>query len=153
MPGANDDPTEYEIGKDGLSSIVVAMDGSTAAEHACAWAAGLARRERAKLILVYIEPLANPAYWTPMGMITATEAATSFVDELRETAAELLADCTVPWEFVHHRGDPASGLESVAAQQWADCIVVGRSRHIGGSLGTVPKALAGQARRPVVVVP
>lgn len=153
MADAREDPSEFEIGKDGVTSIVVGADGSPSAGHACAWAAGLARRERAQLVLVYVEPLANPAYWTPMGMITATEAATSFVEELRDEAAELLDGSGVRWEFVHHRGDPANGLESVAEQHRADCIVIGRSRHIGGSLGTVPKALAGQAKRPVIVVP
>lgn len=153
MAEARDDPAEFEIGKDGVTTVVVGVDGSPPAEHACAWAAGLARRERARLVLVYVEALANPAYWTPMGMITATEAATSFVEELRDEAADLLDGSGVRWEFVHHRGDPANGLESVAEQSRADCIVVGRSKEIGGSLGTVPKALAGQARRPVIVVP
>jgi nucleotide-binding universal stress UspA family protein len=53
---------------------------------------------------------------------------------------------------VHHRGEPAHGLETVAEERRADCIVVGRS-HDGGALGSVAKSLINLAHRPVVVIP
>jgi nucleotide-binding universal stress UspA family protein len=145
---ANYDPgvRDFEAGKDGLAVIVVGVDGSTRAQNAAAWATGLARRERAELVLVYVEPLASPAYWSPLGMSTAVEAATAFVDELRRNAATYLDSAGVRWEFVHHRGDPAHGLEAVAAERHADCIVVGRG-------GGVTRFLINDAKRPVVVVP
>lgn len=139
MPGS-------EVGKDGLAVIVVGIDGGDRAQHAAAWAAGLARRERARLVLVYVEPLTSPAYWSPLGMATAAEAASALVQELRQTAAQDLATAGVPWELVHYRGDPAQGLETVAEDRRADCIVVGRG-------GDVPRVLVSEARRPVVVVP
>ncbi|GLZ43271.1 universal stress protein [Actinokineospora sp. NBRC 105648] len=138
--------------KDGLALIVVGVDGTPPARNALAWAVGLARREQAKLLLVYIEPLANPAYWTGIGVQGATEAAAALVDELRLDAIRYLDPIGVAWEVVHGRGDPARGLESVAEQAADDCVVVGRSRH-GGRLGSVPKTLVADARRPVVVVP
>ncbi|HEX2133119.1 MAG TPA: universal stress protein [Actinophytocola sp.] len=139
MPG-------FESGKDGLAVIVVGIDGGDRAQNAAAWATGLARRERARLVLVYVEPLTSPAYWSPIGMATAAEAAAEFVQELRESAERYLDAVGVRWELVHYRGDPAHGLEAVAEDRRADCIVVGRGSG-------VPKTLVAGARRPVVVVP
>ncbi|OLF05027.1 hypothetical protein BLA60_37980 [Actinophytocola xinjiangensis] len=139
MPG-------FEIGKDGLAVIVVGIDGGDRAQHAAAWATGLARRERARLVLVYVEPLTSPAYWSPFGMATAAEASAELVQELRHNAEQYLDTAGIRWELVHYRGDPAQGLETVAEDRRADCIVVGRGAD-------VPKVLVSEARRPVVVVP
>ena len=143
----------FEIGKDGVGSIVVGVDGSPPAVHAAAWAAGLARRERARLVLVYVEPLASAAYWTSIGMINAAEAANDYVAELRAEAGAYLTQFGIEWDLLHHRGDPATALEQIAEELRADCIVVGRSRHGGHLLGSVPKTLVTRAQRPVVVVP
>lgn len=150
IPGVSEG---FEIGKDGLAVIVVGVDGSPPSVHAAAWAGGLARRERARLVLVYVEPIAGPAYWTAMGMAGATEAAAAFIEEIRQEAAAYLDHTDIAWELVHHRGDPAHGLERIAEERRADCIVVGRSRHGGGLVGSVPKMLLKGAKRPVVVVP
>jgi nucleotide-binding universal stress UspA family protein len=144
---------DYEIGKDGLGGIVVGLDGSPSSFHAAAWAAGLARRERARLVLVYVEAVGGVAYWSPMGVAVASDAAESLVEELKKEIAAHLRWIDIDWDFVHHRGDPAVGLEQVAEQYRADLIVVGRSRRRGGLLGTVPATLVVEAVRPVVVVP
>lgn len=152
-PRVSEGEAGFEIGKDGSTVIVVGVDGSPPAMHAAAWAGGLARRERAKLVLVYVEPITTPGYWTAMGMAGSTEAATAFLDELRQEAATYLDHAGIGWEFVHYRGDPAHGLETIAEERRADCIVVGRSRYNGGLVGSVPKMLIKDAKRPVVVVP
>ena len=138
---------DYEAGKDGLAVIVVGVDGTSSALHAAAWASGLARRERARLVFVYVEPLSSSAYWSPFGMTTAADTAGELLGELRRTITEYLGSIGVRWELVHHRGDPAHGLEKVAEEVHADCVVIGR----GG--GGVAKYLINDARRPVVVVP
>lgn len=143
----------FEIGKDGVGSIVVGYDGTPPAMHAAAWAAGLARRERGLLLIVYVEALTSPAHWTAMSSAAATEAGVDFVRELAETAGPLLAERGVEWEMLHGQGEPATVLEAIAAQRRADCIVVGRSRRRGGLLGSVPKSLLAHASRPIVVVP
>jgi nucleotide-binding universal stress UspA family protein len=138
---------DYGAGKDGLAVIVVGVDGTPCALHAAAWASGLARRERARLVFVYVEPLTSPAYWSPIGMATAAEAASELVAELRRTITDYLGSMGVRWELVHHRGDPGHGLEKVAEELHADCVVIGRGN------GGVAKYLIHDARRPVVVVP
>jgi nucleotide-binding universal stress UspA family protein len=142
----------FEIGKDGLAVIMVGVDGGDPASNAAAWAAGLARRERARLVLVYVEPLTSASYWTPVIAAGAIDAGMAFVDEIRRSAAQYLAPQGIRWDVVHHRGDPARGLEAVAEEVRADCIVVGRS-HRGGGLGSVAKTLINLATRPVVVIP
>jgi nucleotide-binding universal stress UspA family protein len=143
----------FEIGKDGLAVILVGVDGGGPAINAAAWAAGLARRERARLVLAYVEPLTTPVYWTPVALAGVTDAGAAFVDEIRRNAARFLDSSGVRWELVHHRGDAAHGLESVAEELRADCIVIGRSHEGAGSLGAVARALINLATRPVVVIP
>ncbi|WP_181043362.1 universal stress protein [Actinokineospora auranticolor] len=139
MPGA----------KDGVAVVVVGIDGSQSAMNAFAWATGLARREQARLVLVFVEALTNPAYWTGVSVAGAQEAAAAYVDELRLDATRYLDPIGVPWDVVHLRGDPARGLESVAEEVAADCVVIGRSHHGG----RVARSLIAEAARPVVVVP
>lgn len=143
----------FEIGKDGMGTVVVGYDESPPAVHAAAWAAGVVRRERGKLLIVYVEPLSNPAYWTSFSVSAAAQTAEDFVAELRAEADKVLTPQGIRWDLVHARGEPAAMLEQVAEQERADCIVVGRSRRRGGLLGTVPKSLLAHASRPVVVVP
>lgn len=138
--------------KDGLAVVVVGVDGGNPALNASAWAAGLARREQARLVLVFMEPVASPAYWTPIPLPGAAEVSTEFVEELRRNAARYLDSTGVPWTVEHRRGAAANGLEAIAEEYRAGCIVIGRSRD-GGSMGSVAKALINLATRPVVVVP
>lgn len=144
-----EDQHDFELGKDGSGAIVVGIDGSTSSMNAAAWASGLARREGAVLVLVYVESLASMAYLSAFGASSAAASAAEWVEELRKTAAAYFDGTGLRWELVHHRGDPATSLEAVAEERRADCVVVGRSQH-GGS---VPKALIHDAHRPVVVVP
>src|SRR5690606_4205534 len=109
--------------------------------NAAAWASGLARRENALLVLVYVEQLSSLAYFTSIGAGSAAVTAVEWVDELRGLAERYFAGTGVRWELVHHRGDPAHALEEIAAQRRADCIVVGKSQHTGGLQGSVPKSL------------
>jgi nucleotide-binding universal stress UspA family protein len=145
--------TGFEIGKDGMGSIVVGYDGTPPALHAASWAGGLARRERGTLIVVYVEALASPAHWTAMSSAAATETGMEIVQDLVAQAEPRLAELGVAWEMVHGHGEPAAVLEAVAEQRRADCIVVGRSRRRGGLLGSVPKSLLAHASRPIVIVP
>ncbi len=143
----------FEIGKDGMGSVVVGYDGSPPSVHAAAWAAGLARRERGVLLVVYVDVLSSPAHWTPMGSAAATEAGVEFLEDLRREAGPILAERGVAWELLRGQGEPANVLEAIAEERRADCIVVGRSRRRGGLLGSVPKSLLTRATRPIVVVP
>jgi hypothetical protein len=48
----------FELGTDGPSVILVGVDNSTTSIRAGWYAAGLARRQRARIVAVYVSPLA-----------------------------------------------------------------------------------------------
>ena len=144
---------KFEIGKDGLGAMVIGYDDTPPALDALAWAAGLARREKARMVIAYVEVLSSPAYWFSAGAVAANEAAAEIVQEMHRRFETLLTPQGLEWELLHGKGDPAGVLEAIAEEQKADCIVVGRSRHRGGLLGSVPRGLLAKAARPVIVVP
>jgi nucleotide-binding universal stress UspA family protein len=145
--------TGFEIGKDGLGTVVVGYDTTEPSLHAAAWAAGIARREQALLLVVHVEPLTSTAYWSPAATVALEESSTAFTEEIIAEARATLTPRGIAWEMLQGRGDPATVLEAIAEERRADCIVVGRSRRRGGLLGTVPKSLLAHSKRPVVVVP
>lgn len=140
----------FEIGKDGSGLLVVGFDGTGPSRNALAYAAGLARRENATLLIAFVEALSGATLWFFAGSPILPDLAPDFVEELRQE----LEPVGVPWRFVSVRGDTARELESLAAAVQADAIVVGRSRSSWRFLtGNVPHTLVKSARRTVLVVP
>jgi nucleotide-binding universal stress UspA family protein len=146
----------FELGTDGPSIIVVGIDGSESSMRAAAYAAGLARRQKSKLALVYIQP---------SGAISTPGAGAAVVDLGRDIAADLqrqiveaterLEDGERPrWEFISEPGDPYNGLMKVADRLKADAVVIGASQKAGHRiLGSVAVRLVKAGRWPVTVVP
>ena len=64
---------EFELGTDGPSVILVGVDDSVTAARAGWYAAGLARRQRARLVVVYVEPVTS--------MVAASSAGASVLAE------------------------------------------------------------------------
>src|SRR6185312_7579209 len=115
-------PTMFELGTDGPSVILAGLDGSQSSMRAAAYAAGLARRQRSLLALVYVQPL---------GMVSAPEAAAATADLGRQIAADLenqireaverISDGEpVRWEFHTVSGDPYNGIVEAAERLRAD---------------------------------
>lgn len=146
----------FELGTDGPSVILAGLDGSQSSLRAAAYAAGLARRQRSLLALVYVRPL---------GMVSAPEAAAATVDLGREIAADLEAQIReaveripdgerVRWEFHTVTGDPYNGIVETAERLRADAVVIGASEKAGHRfLGSVAIRLVKAGRWPVTVVP
>ncbi|MBF8187318.1 universal stress protein [Nonomuraea sp. K274] len=138
---------EFEIGKDGAGLLVVGFDGSGPSRNALAYAAGLARRDQAALLVVFVESLNTAALWFFAGSPIIPDSAADLTEDLKEE----LRDAGVPWRFVSVRGDAARQLETLASAYMADAIVVGRSRSSWG--GSVAVGLAKRARHTVLIVP
>jgi nucleotide-binding universal stress UspA family protein len=146
----------FELGTDGPLTIVAGTDGSDTSMRAAAYASGLARRQRAKLALVYIQPL--PSSGNAM-------AAAGQVQLGQDNAAALLREITLAverldegerprWEFVTEIGDPYRGLVEIADRLKADAVVIGASQQAGHRiLGSVAVRLVKAGRWPVTVVP
>ncbi|MFI6348515.1 universal stress protein [Streptomyces sp. NPDC050560] len=147
--------TGFERGTDGPKLIVVGVDGSESSLRAASYAGGLARRQRALLAVVYIQPVmaAGAAMGVPVAD-TTDEIAESLIHEIR-TAAERVKDIfDVRWEFHTFRGDPYNGLVTAADELKADAVVVGASEQAGHRIvGSVAIRLVKAGRWPVTVVP
>ncbi|MCX4903340.1 universal stress protein [Streptomyces sp. NBC_00878] len=148
-------PHQFERGTDGPKVIVVGVDGSDSSLRAAAYAAGLARRQRALLALVYIQPVmaAGAALGVPVAA-TTDEIAEDLVRQIREGTEQVKGIFDVRWEFHTFHGDPYNGLVSAADQLKADAVVVGASEQAGHRIiGSVAIRLVKAGRWPVTVVP
>ena len=146
----------FELGTDGPLVIVAGLDGSDSSMRAGAYAAGLARRQGAKLALVYIKPL--PASMSPAVAVGMQQASDATADDLRrqiEQATARLPEGTLAnWEFHVGEGDAYLGLVEYATKLKADAVVIGASQKAGHKiLGSVGVRLVKAARWPVTVVP
>jgi nucleotide-binding universal stress UspA family protein len=146
---------QFERGTDGPKVIVAGVDGSDSSLRAAAYAAGLARRQRALLALVYVQPVlaAGAALGAPVAE-TTDEIAENLVAEIRDAAERLKGIFDVRWEFHTFPGDPYHGLVKAADELKADAVVVGASEQAGHRIvGSVAVRLVKAGRWPVTVVP
>ena len=149
---------DVEHGRDGPDVILVGLDGSQIGRpgaqsslHAAAYATGLARRQGARLLAVWVRP---PVTYSDTMVVTAE----AIGRQRREAAAE--AQDTVDWAAEHYgipkaslvvrEGEPFEELTRVAEEVRADAIVVGSSAQ---RLGSLAVRLVKDARWPVTVVP
>jgi nucleotide-binding universal stress UspA family protein len=148
----------FELGTDGPGAIVVGVDGSDTSMRAAAYGAGLARRQHAKLVLVYVrgQPPAGLLTVADFGGVIAQQAVRTEEDteaHLRQLL-RLVPALDVDVSLIVRSGDPALQLREVADTVQADEIVVGSSagtRHrFAGAVGV---RLVRTRRWPVTVVP
>jgi nucleotide-binding universal stress UspA family protein len=137
---------------------VVGVDGSTSSLRAAAYAAGLARRQRCRLIAVFVRSL--PAVLLPMADTSGSAAATvaqahdEVERELRDAIAERSPGLDIDIRLVVRTGEPFTELLEVARQVRADAVVVGRSTKILHRIaGSLAIKLVRAGRWPVTVVP
>ncbi|MGG2460065.1 universal stress protein [Streptomyces sp. RGM 3693] len=148
-------PAPFERGTDGPKVIVVGVDGSDSSWRAAAYAAGLARRQGSKLVMVYVQPvLATGAAMGAPVMDTTTEVAEELMAEIRKATERLDGIFHLRWEFHTLRGDPYNGMVQMADELKADAVVVGASESAGHRImGSVAVRLVKAGRWPVTVVP
>jgi len=156
----NDDellPRASDVCRDGPRAIVVGVDGSISSMRAAAYAAGMARRQRCRLVAVFVRSL--PAVLLPMAdpggaAATVAQAHDAVEQQLRDVIAERSPVLDLDVDLVVRTGEPFTELIEVAQQVRADAVIVGRStkmlHRIAGSLAV---KLVRAGRWPVTVVP
>jgi nucleotide-binding universal stress UspA family protein len=146
----------FELGTDGPMVILVGVDDSVTSLRAGAYAVGLARRQGARLIVVYVEP-PSVIYGAAAGAGAMAEQERAYSEtaaDLRRRVEEFSADRGVPVTFVTALGDPYHELRRVADEVRADAVVVGASTKAGHRLvGSLAVRLVKAGRWPVTVVP
>jgi nucleotide-binding universal stress UspA family protein len=146
---------QFERGTDGPRVILVGVDGSPTSLRAAAYAAGLARRQRSRLVAVYVtEPAPPMAGWVPSAQAVAQEAADQVDAELRRELAPAAERLGIEVEYRTVHGDPVAELSRIADELPADAVLVGASEKAGHRvIGSVAVRLVRIGRWPVTVVP
>lgn len=145
------------MGTDGPSAILAGFDDTVTAGRALAYAAGLARRQRARLIAVYVIPLGSVLAASSSGatvMAAEAQAQDEIAAELRARVERGRSELGIAAEFVVTRGDAYAEIKRIATDKRADAIVVGASAKAGHRLvGSLAVRLVRAGRWPVTVVP
>jgi nucleotide-binding universal stress UspA family protein len=148
----------FELGTDGPTVILAGVDGSPSSLRAGAYAAGLARRQQARLVVVYVSPLVTLATAMPLAGVAVVgpqnEAFDEISDALRRQVEGQARERGITATFVARRGDAFSELRRVADEVRAEAVVVGASAQAGHRLvGSVAVRLVRAGKWPVTVVP
>jgi len=144
----------FELGSDGPSLIVVGVDGSRTSLRAAAYAAGLARRQRCRLLAVYVARLSANLGLAPGAAAALSEASLQAANDLEQLLRDGAAEIGIDLEFRSVIGDPLTELTRVAAETKADAVVVGASEHAGHRIvGSLATRLVRAGKWPVTVVP
>jgi nucleotide-binding universal stress UspA family protein len=148
---------EFELGTDGPKGILVGVDDTTTSLRAAAYAAGLARRQGAKVTVVFVAPVASLGAATPGGaelVAVQRESVRQTADDLRRRVEEGSAYLGIPITFIVAEGDAYAEIRRIADEIRADAVVVGASAKAGHRLiGSLAVRLVRAGRWPVTVVP
>ena len=147
----------FELGTDGPSAILVGVDDSVTGLRAAAYTAGLARRQGARVIAVYVAPIAGMALASPAGpavLAAENEAYDEVGKELADRADRMARELGLEVTFMLAHGDPYREITRIAKETRADAIVVGASLKAGHRLmGSLAVRLVRAGKWPVTVVP
>lgn len=148
---------EFELGTDGPSVILVGVDETVTALRAAAYAAGLARRQGARVVAVYVSPIASMALTSSAGpavLAAENEVHEEIAAELAGRADAMARELGISVTFILAHGDAYREITRVAKETLADAIVVGASLQAGHRLlGSLAVRLVRAGKWPVTVVP
>ena len=150
-------PGEFELGTDGPNVILVGVDESVTASRAGSYAAGLARRQGARLVIVYVQTAGSYVITSSAGAsVLAAEAQvrSEIAEELSVAADQRARELGIAMTFITTQGDPFHEISRIAKETRADAIVVGASLKAGHRLlGSLAVRLVRAGKWPVTVVP
>jgi nucleotide-binding universal stress UspA family protein len=140
--------------RDGPDVLLVGIDGSDTSLRAGAYAAGMARRQRARLVVLYVRPFSAAAGMSAGAASSMQEAHDSVAAEMRQTAEEQGARLGIDIVFIVRDGNPFTEIVRLAGEIQADAVIVGASTKAGHRfVGSLAVHLVRASRWPVTVVP
>jgi nucleotide-binding universal stress UspA family protein len=143
----------FELGTDGPTQILVGVDGSDTSLRAAAYAAGMARRQSAHLVVLYVASggLAAGVAATAGASI---ELRASIEQEIRTQFEEGSRRLGIASTFIRRDGNPYVELVRTAEELRVDAVVIGASMSAGHRIvGSLAGRLVRDAKWPVTVVP
>jgi nucleotide-binding universal stress UspA family protein len=145
----------FERGTDGPLVLMVGVDGSPTSLRAAAYAAGIARRQQARLVAVYVAAPASPLLaQLPDGGALEVESRMQLAAELEAEIAAAAARIGIAIEYLERRGDPLTEICRLADALPADGVIVGASQQgVLRLVGSLASRLVRRGRWPVTVVP
>src|SRR3954447_18117408 len=105
-----DDRHRFELGTDGPRVLVVGVDGSTTSLRAGSYAAGLARRLGAHLVVVYVSRHSGMVGMAPGGAAVMQQAEEEHVAQLRALLDQRAGELGLSATFRVEAGDPYAQL-------------------------------------------
>lgn len=122
--------------------------------RAGAYAAGLARRQHARIVCLYVRS-GNPTVSLNPGLAGPLhEAQDAVASEIREGLEEGVQRLGIDITFMERTGSPLNEIARVADELRVDAVVVGASMQAGHRfIGAIATRLVRIARWPVTVVP
>ena len=139
-----------------MKRVLIATDGSAAADEAVEFGVELARDEGAKVIFVHVVPYSHMVSTNGFGLMGQVPYEPTDWDEKLLDDARGAATCEgVPAGTALLRGDPVAEIVRHADAIDADLIVVGSRGHgaiASALLGSVSRGILGASRRPVLIV-
>jgi nucleotide-binding universal stress UspA family protein len=140
--------------RDGPDVLLVGVDGSDTSLRAGAYAAGMARRQHARLVVLYVRPFSAAAGMSAGAATSMQEAYDSVGAELRETAEQQGTRLGIDIVFIERDGNPFAEIVRLADEIQADAVIVGASTKAGHRfVGSLAVHLVRASRWPVTVVP
>jgi nucleotide-binding universal stress UspA family protein len=140
--------------RDGPDVLLVGVDGSDTSLRAGAYAAGMARRQQARLVILYVRPFSAVSGIGAGAITSMQEAYDSMAAELRQTAQEQGSRLGIDIVFVERDGNPFTEIVRLADEIQADAVIVGASTKAGHRfVGSLAVHLVRASRWPVTVVP
>ncbi|HEX6444377.1 MAG TPA: universal stress protein [Streptosporangiales bacterium] len=137
-----------------VPTLLVAVDGSQTSLRAGAYAAGMARRQGARIVCLYVHTI---GVFTGLGAETVRsqlETQNAIAEELRKTVETESARLGIDVAFVERKGNPYTEIVRLADEIRSDAVIVGASSQAGHRfVGSLATHLVRDARWPVTVVP
>jgi nucleotide-binding universal stress UspA family protein len=138
----------------GAPILLVGIDGSATSLRAGAYAGGLAVRQRARLVCLYVRTYSIAAGVGIAAVPSIAKAHDDIASELREMVETQSVRMGVIAQFVEREGSPFAEIVRLADELPADAVIVGASTKAGHRfVGSLAVHLVRVSKWPITVVP